>query len=162
MPAVGATLTMELTVTHTGTHEFTFENCLHTYFHVGDASRIGIRGLLGTRYRDVLLAADFTEAENPIRIAAEVDRTYQDTAATVTIEDPVLRRAILIRKSGSRSTVVWNPWIAKSCRMPDFGDDEYPRMVCVESGNIAPNAVTLQPGQSAALVVHRKRSMAGH
>jgi len=150
---VGATLTLELTVTHTGQQDFIFENCLHTYFQVGDVSRIGIHGLLGTRYRDVLLAADFTETEDPIRIAAEVDRTYQDTAATVEIQDPVLRRTIRVRKSGSRSTVVWNPWIAKSSRMPDFGDDEYPHMVCVESGNIAPNAVTLQPGQTSALVV---------
>jgi len=150
---VGSTLTLELAITNTGKEDFTFENCLHTYFQVGDVSRIGISGLSGTRYRDVLTGADFTETENPIRIAAEVDRTYQDTAATVEIHDPELRRTIHVRKSGSLSTVVWNPWIAKSIRMPDFGDDEYPHMVCVESGNIAPNAVTLKPGQAASLIV---------
>ena len=150
---VGATLTLELAVTNTGTTDCTFENCLHTYFQVGDAGRIGISGLLGTRYRDVLLAADCTETQDPIRIAAEVDRTYQDTTATVEIHDPALRRTIRVRKSGSLSTVVWNPWSAKSSRLPDFGDDEYPHMVCVESGNIAPNAVTLRPGQASALSV---------
>jgi len=41
--------------------------------------------------------------------------------------------------------VVWNPWSDKSQRMEDFGDDEYMRMVCVETGNIvAP--VELNPG----------------
>ena len=150
---VGSSLTLELAVTNTGDADFTFENCLHTYFQVGDASHIGISGLLGTRYRDVLTGADLTESEDPIRIAAEVDRTYQDTTATVEIHDPGLRRTIRVRKSGSLSTVVWNPWIAKSIRMPDFGDDEYPHMVCVESGNIATNAVTLNPGQAASLIV---------
>jgi D-hexose-6-phosphate mutarotase len=45
--------------------------------------------------------------------------------------------------------VVWNPWIEKSKRLPDYGDDEYLRMVCVESGNVKQNQVTLAPGKSA-------------
>ena len=150
---VGPTLTLELAITNTGNEVFTFENCLHTYFQVGDVSQISITGLAGIRYRDVLLDADFTEGADPIRIATEVDRTYQDTMATVDVHDPDLRRTIHVRKSGSRSTVVWNPWIAKSIRMPDFGDLEYPNMVCVESGNIGPNAITLKPGESSSLVV---------
>ena len=42
--------------------------------------------------------------------------------------------------------VVWNPWIEKSKRMPDFGDDEYLRMVCVETGNMA-TRIALAPNQ---------------
>jgi D-hexose-6-phosphate mutarotase len=30
-----------------------------------------------------------------------------------------------VAKSGSASTVVWNPWQAKAAAMADFGDDEY-------------------------------------
>lgn len=150
---VGTSLTLEFAVSNTGRADFTFENCLHTYFHVGDIRQIEITGLRGTRYHDLLLAAECTETAAAIRIAGEVDRTYQDTAATVEIRDPVLRRLIRVRKSGSLSTVVWNPWVAKSQRMPDFGDDEYLQMVCVESGNIAPNAITLAPGQRSSLIV---------
>jgi glucose-6-phosphate 1-epimerase len=51
------------------------------------------------------------------------------------------------------STVVWNPWIEKSKRMPDFGDDEWPHMVCVESGNVKGNAITLKPGAQRVLKV---------
>ena len=150
---VGSALTLELAVTNTGAKDVSIENCLHTYFQVGDVQQIGISGLAGTRYLDLLLAAEFTEGEAPIRIAGEVDRTYQDTSALVEIRDPVLRRTIRVRKSGSKSTVVWNPWIAKAQRMPDFGDDEYLQMVCVESGNIAENAVTIAPGKAASLIV---------
>ena len=53
---------------------------------------------------------------------------------------------IRIAKSGSNSTVVWNPWIDKSIRMPDFGDEEYLQMVCVESGNVGTNKITLPAG----------------
>ena len=57
-------------------------------------------------------------------------------------------RQISVTKQGSRTTVVWNPWIAKAQAMPDFGDDEWPEMLCIETANAADNAVTLAPGQS--------------
>ena len=58
-----------------------------------------------------------------------------------------------MEKSGSQSTVVWNPWMAKAQQMPDFANDEYQRMVCVESGNVGPQAVKLAPGATAKLKV---------
>ncbi len=149
---VGDSLTLELTVTNTGTADLTFENCLHTYFQVGDIRQTGITGLKGVRYLDKVAGTEPTESEETLRITAETDRVYQDTAATVDIVDPVLRRRIRVRKSGSLSTVVWNPWIDKSARMPDFGDDEYPHMLCVESGNVGPHAITLTPGAASSLV----------
>ena len=56
-------------------------------------------------------------------------------------------RRLVVEKRGSDSTVVWNPWIAKARAMPDFGDEGWPRMLCIETGNVADHAVTLQPGQ---------------
>jgi glucose-6-phosphate 1-epimerase len=82
-----------------------------------------------------------------------VDRVYANTPATVEILDLGFKRSIRIEKSGSASTVVWNPWIEKSKRMADFGDDEYPHMVCVESGNVGENTQTLAPGETAVLWV---------
>lgn len=150
---VGDTLAMDLTVTNTGSSDFRFESCLHTYFQIGDIHQIAVAGLKGTRYLDALVSEEFTETEDVIRFTGETERIYQDTAAAVEIHDPVLRRIIHVRKSGSKSTVVWNPWIAKSQRMPDFGDNEYPQMVCVESGNVKENAVVLRPGESSILKV---------
>jgi D-hexose-6-phosphate mutarotase len=150
---VGKSLIMELSVTNTGASDFSFETCLHTYFQIAAIDKIHITGLQGTRYRDQVLATELTEESEAIRFSGEVDHVYQNTAATVEIHDPELHRTILVRKSGSKSTVVWNPWIAKSQRMPDFGDDEYLRMVCVESGNVRENAITLAPGERAVLTV---------
>ena len=33
----------------------------------------------------------------------------------------------------------------KAKEIPDFGDDEYPNMICVESGHVS-SPVTLMPG----------------
>jgi D-hexose-6-phosphate mutarotase len=150
---VGNSLTLELAVSNTSNEGFTFENCLHTYCQVGAIDAIAVAGLRETRFRDQLASADATETAAAIRFVGEVDRIYQDTTATVDIHDPALGRTIRVRKSGSNTTVVWNPWIAKSKRMPDFGDNEYRHMVCVESGNIAEHAITLAPGECSRMTV---------
>jgi glucose-6-phosphate 1-epimerase len=148
-------LTLELIVTNASRdRQFIFENCLHSYFHVGDIAQVSIVGLKGVGYLDKAENyAPKTETAEAITISGEVDRTYLDTAGTVEIRDPSLRRKIFVEKSGSNSTVVWNPWIAKSQQMPDFGDDEYTQMVCVESGNVGRNRIALAPGRSSLLRV---------
>ena len=152
---VSESLKLELVVTNNSTEdEFVFENCLHTYFEVGDIRAISIKGLKRMAYLDkVANFAEKTEADDAIRIASEVDRIYVNTSAPVEILDARLGRKIRIQKQASQSTVVWNPWIAKAQQMPDFGNEEYERMVCVESGNVGPNQLQLPPGQSSRLTV---------
>jgi D-hexose-6-phosphate mutarotase len=157
---VNQALTLQLVVTNKSPEEvLTLENCLHTYFEIGDITAISVHGLKGVNYFDqVDKFASKIEAEEAIRIASEVDRVYQNTTHTVEIIDPRLRRKIRIEKQGSNSTVVWNPWVRKAQQMQDFGNDEYQRMVCVESGNIGfglpeNNALSLAPGQSHTLEV---------
>jgi D-hexose-6-phosphate mutarotase len=148
-------LTLELIVTNTSAEQpFTFENCLHSYFAVSDISNVSISGLKGVHYLDKAdhFAPKVDNAE-AIKIASEEDRIYLDTKEMVEIHDSKLRRRIRIEKSGSASTVIWNPWSAKAQQMPDFGNDEYKQMVCVESGNVAKNKVTLLPGRTSVLKV---------
>jgi D-hexose-6-phosphate mutarotase len=58
-----------------------------------------------------------------------------------------------VEKENSASTVVWNPWVAKSKAMADFGDEEYHTMVFVESGNVGKNSITLAAGKTAVMKV---------
>lgn len=155
---VAAALTLELMVRNLGAEDFRFESCLHTYFNVGSADAIGLHGLAGDRCVDLVAAREFVQGPEPVRITSETDRIYQDSTGEVGIRDPSLGRTIHVRKSGSRSTVVWNPWIDKSIRMADFGDEEYRRMICVESGNVGENAVVLPPGGEAVLRVEIETS----
>lgn len=148
-------LTMELVVVNaSGEHPFNFENCLHTYFAVGDINTVSVTGLKGVAFQDkVENFAQKVESQDAIKIGSEVDRVYLDTKSAVEIHDPTLRRVVKIEKSGSDSTVLWNPWIAKSQQMPDFGTDEFKRMLCIESGNVGKNRVNLPPGETSVLKV---------
>jgi D-hexose-6-phosphate mutarotase len=170
---VSRTLRLELSVRNVNGAPASFEEALHSYFAVADVRAIRISGLEGVRYIDKTAGAASSErsgihsrgaqggpggsaaapsqniappAGEPIAIDGETDRVYLATTGTVTIEDPGWRRKIVVSKSGSATTVVWNPWIAKAKAMPDFGDDEWPLMVCVETANAGASAVTLLPG----------------
>ena len=151
---VGKNLIMELRVTNTGTLESTHETCLHTYFQISDIHTISITGLQNVTYHDKVADVNTLETAPNVRFDREVDRVYFDTKATTEILDPGLKRTIRVEKSGSDSTIVWNPWIDKSKRMADFGDEEYLQMVCVESGNVSANKITLQPGECAVMKVN--------
>ena len=148
-------LSLELTITNASADQnFSFETCLHTYFAVGDIATVSIAGLKGATYLDK--ADSFTqktETGDAIRIASELDRVFLDATGPVEILDPKLRRKIRVEKSGSASTVVWNPGASKSQQIPDFGNEEFKQMLCVESGNVAKNKVLLLPGKSAVLKV---------
>jgi glucose-6-phosphate 1-epimerase len=151
---VGRKLEAVLSITNSSNQDFTFEDCLHTYFHVGDITAVSVSGLKDTDYLDQMENfARKTEKSDDIKITCETDRIYLDTEATVEIRDANLKRCIRVAKSGSRSTVLWNPWIDKSKRMPDFGDNEFPNMICVESCNVAENKRTLAPGESSSLKI---------
>ena len=137
-----------LKVRNTGTRRFTFEEALHTYFAVSDVRQISISGLDGAQYLDRVPGNELGphRQEGDVTVVAETDRIYHSTAV-IEIKDPGLGRRITLTRTGSADAVVWNPWIDKARAMPDFGDDEWTGMICVETGNVAEHAVTLNPGK---------------
>lgn len=144
---IGTGLTMELEIENTGSEPIRCEEALHTYFRVSDVRNIQVRGLEGAEYLSKIEDQPRKrQDQSPIRFAAEIDRAYVNTGGNCEIVDPGLHRRILIEKSGSDSTVVWNPWIAKARAMADYGDEEWPLMVCVETGNVADNTLEIPPG----------------
>ena len=149
-------LTMELVVTNASADKTVeFENCLHTYLHVGDIGAVSITGLQGLPFDDFAAGAGGArklEKDPVLRITKETNRVYPNTAALVEIRDENLRRAIRVEKFNSNSTVVWNPWTTQ--KLPDdFDPAEHKKMVCVESGNVKQNNISLAPGAAAGLKV---------
>ena len=141
---VGAELTLALTVTNPTDEPVSCEECLHTYFTVGSIDEVSVSGLKGGRYIDQLDGNVVkTESEETVTFDAELDRIYLDTPAVLEILDASLKRKIILETTGCHSAVVWNPWIDKSQRMADFGNEEYREMVCVESGNVSGNKINL-------------------
>jgi glucose-6-phosphate 1-epimerase len=149
---VGTKLTMEFQVKNIGVGPFTYSEALHTYLVVGDARQAFVTGLEGAEYRDFPDRTKIARQVGPVYFAGEVDRVYVNTPATCLLVDPVMERRIVVDKKGSNSTTVWNPWVTKSASLPDFGDDEWQRMVCIETVNAFENSVTLAPGAAHSTI----------
>lgn len=150
---IGQSLSLSLTMTNRAEVAETITVALHSYFYVGDIAATTVRGLEQVEYLDALQDFRRCTQVGEIRFDAELDRVYEHCDTDEWIEDEALSRKICLKKTNSRSTVVWNPWIEKSAKMDDFEEGGYRQMVCVETGNIAGDAVHLVPGMSHTLGV---------
>ena len=149
---IGSTLEMELETRNDATEPLTYEEALHSYFAIADIHQASITGLDGTTYIDKTDGFKRKQlSSEPLRIAKETDEVHLSTQATCVMHDPVWNRRIIIEKTGSNSTVVWNPWIDKTRGMSDMAPDDWRGMICVETANAADNAVHLSPGASHKL-----------
>jgi glucose-6-phosphate 1-epimerase len=144
---VGATLTMALEVSNTSDRPFRHEQALHTYLAVSDVREVSLSGLAGVTYIDKTDAMRRkVQEDGPLRVTGETDRVYLDTRAACVVDDPLTGRRIRVDKEGSASTVVWNPWAVKAAALADLGADAWTGFLCVETANVADNAVTLAAG----------------
>ena len=149
---IGSELKMELETRNEANEPLIYEEALHTYFAIADIRQGSVSGLEGTTFIDKTDGFKRkTLGNEPVRIAKETDQVHLNTNATCVIHDPVWNRDIIIEKTGSDSTVVWNPWIDKTKGMSDMAPDGWQNMLCVETANAADNAVHLAPGASHAL-----------
>lgn len=140
------TLSLSLTVEATQA-PLELEEAFHTYFSVSDVRHIAIDGFDGCTYSDKTRGGRVVTQRGPITLEAETDRVYaHDKAASIL--DPGLGRRITVTKSGSLTTVVWNPWADKASAMADFGSDAWPQMVCIETANAMGDAISLPVGSS--------------
>jgi D-hexose-6-phosphate mutarotase len=156
--SIGEVLEVELLTRNTGPAPFVITEALHTYFRIGDIGSVEVQGLDGTEYVDSADGGTRRRQAGAVRFSGEVDRVFLNTETSCSIVDALLARRIEIAKSGSRSTVVWNPWSQKAGRFADLGPAEsgqgsWRQMVCIESANALDNELTLAPGQDHRIAV---------
>ncbi|MFI4888944.1 MAG: D-hexose-6-phosphate mutarotase [Steroidobacterales bacterium] len=155
---VGEALEVELATTNTGSTPFVITEALHTYFAIGDIGAIQVLGLDGAQYVDSADGGRRKRQAGAVTFSGEVDRVFLDTESVCTIVDPLMERRVEIAKTGSRSTVVWNPWQQKAGGFADLGaatseHGSWRQMVCVESANALDNQLSVAPGQSHSIAV---------
>ena len=94
-------------------------------------------GLKGLTYLDKPSAGQrVEEANDPIVFRGEVDRMYIGGGSReVRIADQG-NAEIVVRTSGFKDFVVWNPHAEKARGMADLGEDNYSSFVCVEAGSV--------------------------
>jgi glucose-6-phosphate 1-epimerase len=144
---LGAALEIELTTTHHGGENFDFTTALHPYFAVSNVKQVTVHGLEATAYYDKIADQNGIQ-DGPVSVDKKIQRYYGHDGSVV-IRDRGLRRAILIEKRNSGSTVVWNP--AYEQAQDDFGDTGSTGMVCVEPAVTAQDNVTLSCGNVHSL-----------
>jgi len=145
---LGTTLKTTLKTTNKGATPFSITTGLHTYFTISEIESISVTGLDGASYIDKVDSMSEKQQSGSITFTEEVDRIYNSDAACE-IHDEGLNRIITIAKSGSQSTVVWNPWIDKSAGMTDLGNEDYHKFVCVETTNCGNDIVQIDAGETA-------------
>jgi glucose-6-phosphate 1-epimerase len=146
---IGHSLAMTLTVKNIGTEPMTYEEAFHSYFEVADIHEVSINGLEPTSFIDKTDAMKVKPAERqPIQFTQTVDRVYNNTQEPIVIHDPAGRRKIFLHKTGSNTTVVWNPFGP----LADLGEWDWHSMCAVEVANAGLNAITLAPGESRSMM----------
>ncbi|MDY0049816.1 MAG: D-hexose-6-phosphate mutarotase [Halothiobacillaceae bacterium] len=143
---VARTLTLSLTTRNIGDTSFSLTQGLHTYLRVGDIDEVQVSGLEGSYYLDKVRGMTRDYQDSPLRFEGETDRIFMGTACECVISDPTLNRRIRVGKSGSHSTVVWNPGRERAGQFPDMLRDEYKEMVCVEATNAGQDIIHIPPG----------------
>lgn len=148
---VGSSLSLQFEVHNVGDQPFSFTSALHSYFNVAEVEAVEVLGLEGVEYIDTLEGWSRSCSSDPLRVAAEVDRIYRNVTGPIQINDPGFARQIKVTNSHASDLVAWNPWVDKSIRLSHFSDQDFHKMLCLESAHLLDNLQTLAPDQSYSM-----------
>ncbi|MCP5142635.1 MAG: D-hexose-6-phosphate mutarotase [Chromatiales bacterium] len=156
---VGPELGLELVTSNTGSTAFQLTQALHTYFSIGAIAATEVHGLGGCRFLDKAHGGGEVVQDGPVTFAGEVDAVYMGVDSLLSITDGAQQRRIEIASEGSHTAVVWNPWEAIAKSMADLADDDYTRLVCVETTNAANEVITVPADGGSHRMVARYRDI---
>ena len=126
---------------------------LHSYFAVSDVRKVHVEGVESLTYIETLDDWKRVQQVGNLTFTGETDRIYLDTPPQLSIVDADWHRRIQLTSQGSRSAVIWNPWIDKTATLGDMALDGWQRMLCIETANVMDDIITLAPGASHTLSV---------
>lgn len=146
-------LHISLTSHNRGTETVSISQALHSYFAVSDVRNVHVEGLDGLRYIDTTRDWATATQNGDLAFVGETDRIYLDVPQQLSIVDPTWERRVELTSSGSRTAVIWNPWIDRAAAFSDMADDGWQRMLCIETANVMDDVVDLAAGASHTLGV---------
>lgn len=149
---------ISLTTHNLGAETLTVGGALHTYLTVSHISEVKVSGLDGTTYIDTVGEEAEKIQGGDLTISEEVDRIYQDTEKEIMLHDEGWNRSISVKRTGSKSAVIWNPWIDKAQALSDLPDAAYQDFLCIEAANARQDVSLLNKGESHTLATTLKVS----
>lgn len=141
-------LQLELISKNCDQQPLTISSALHSYFAVSAIKNISIKGLHNTPFLDTITMKNKTQFGD-ITIHHETDNVYQNVSYPIELHDT--NRVIRIDATGSKSAVLWNPWVKKSQRIVDMEDTGYRKMFCIETANAFDDTQAIAPGATHTL-----------
>jgi glucose-6-phosphate 1-epimerase len=149
--SVGETLIVSLTTQNQSDTPFLISQALHTYFKCDDINQVKVHGITGACYQDKLTQQNLY-VPSDFNFNREIDWVVQDQGEPVGFTG-VGKHAIKLTRMGSRSLVVWNPWIAKSKTLSHFHAQEYLKMFCVETANTSEDSRLVKPNENHVMMM---------
>jgi glucose-6-phosphate 1-epimerase len=140
-------LTLTLRCTNDDDKPFDYSDALHSYFNVSDIDNITIEGLKNATYFPAGIDTGIEQHEELLAITKEENRRYLNHTQTCIVADKGYKRKIIVGKSGSKTTVVWNPGADTTKTMSDMSPDGYKTFICVEAANAFNDLIKLSPGE---------------
>ncbi|WP_409307773.1 D-hexose-6-phosphate mutarotase [Pectobacterium sp. B1J-3] len=116
--------------------DYSITSALHTYFEIGDISKINISGL-GESFIDKVNQGAQSTAQGDLVFTGRTDRIYTQPQSVSEIHDPVLNRTIEVHHTHHSDVVSWNPGAELSHTIGDMTDDGYKTFVCVETARVS-------------------------
>jgi glucose-6-phosphate 1-epimerase len=146
-------LHISLTSHNRGAEDVSISQALHTYFAVSDVRNVHVDGVDGLDYIETLDDWKTHGQKGDLHFAGETDRIYVNAPSQLSIVDPTWERRIVLSATGSRTAVIWNPWIDRAAAFSDMDNDGWQRMLCIETANVMGDVVNLASGASHTMGV---------
>lgn len=151
--SVGRVLSLALELSNPGTEPITFEEALHTYLAVDDVARTRVEGLDGRRYADGFHRGAGHRQSGPLRVSGATELVFDDDGEELALVDEQRSRTVRLTSRRSGSTVVWNPGPQFITSLRDMADDEWRRVLCLQTANLGDAAVALAPGETHTMTL---------
>ncbi|MBS99119.1 MAG: D-hexose-6-phosphate mutarotase [Oceanospirillaceae bacterium] len=142
-------LQLQLTTRNSGSQAFQYTEALHSYLAIADVAQVSIEGLHPCRYFDKLEHYALKSSTELLTPHPPLDRVYDHRDSAIALVDRVMERTLALIKSGSESTIVWNP--GTQLLPSDIPLEQSSRFICIEAGNALERSVRLMPDEQHTL-----------
>lgn len=144
---VGQTLKLSLVTKNLSDAPMTLTEAFHTYFSVVDCQNTLIHGLDQTLHCDKLTHVPPQAQQGDVTLNPPMDSVFLNQSGPIHFMDEAHFRSIRIEHSG-QSAVVWNPGPEGVNAFSDIPNQVWPSFMCVETGHVLDNAITVLPGKT--------------
>jgi glucose-6-phosphate 1-epimerase len=108
---------------------------LHTYLTCKNIFDVKVEGL-GAHYNDSLAGGAVCESyEKALHVSQAVDRIYTQANEVTHLNEHA--RTLSIVHQNHSDVVVWNPWKEGVMQLADMKEEDYTKMLCIETARIS-------------------------